>query len=111
MKYIVLEYSVLDNDEISNSAKLLYGYIVGLSQNDKGCCFATTKALCDLMNMKKRNLLYCLNELKKFNYISSTVIKNKRYITPTINKFMEIRDKAVKNGIDLFDYDWLSDSE
>ena len=109
MKFIVLEYDVLDNENLTNTEKLLYGYIVALSQNDKGCCFASNQILCELLKLKPRQLKYCLATLKKYNYISTNIIKNKRYITPTINKFIEMRDKENKKNIDLFDYDWLNE--
>ena len=110
MKFIVLEYSVLENESLTNTEKLLYGYIVSLSQNDKGCCFASNEILCTLIGLKERQLKYCLSHLKKFNYISTSVIKGKRYITPTINKFLEDRDKENKKIIiDYEDYDWLGE--
>lgn len=116
-KFIVIEYDVLDNVELSHAEKILYGYIVALSQNEQGICFASTKKLCNLMGLKERQLLYCLATLKKFNYISTTVIQNnRRIIKPTINSFIEKRikdnDEKIKNKkLDLFDYDWLDDED
>lgn len=107
-KYVVIEYEVLDNPNLTNTEKILYGYIVALSQNEKGCCFMKTSRLCEIMNLKERQLRYCLAKLKKFNYISLTVIKNKRYITPTINKFMSNREKE-NDKIQLIDYNWLDE--
>lgn len=111
MKFIVLEYDVLDNENLTNTEKLLYGYIVALSQNDKGYCFASTQILCNLMKITPRHLKKCISNLKKYNYISTTIIKNKRYITPTINRFLQEREELNKKNIDLFDYDWLNDHE
>lgn len=116
-KFIVIEYDVLDNVELSNAEKILYGYIVALSQNEQGICFASTRKLSELMGIKERQLLRCLAKLKSFNYISTTVINNnKRIIKPTINKFIEKRikdnDEKIKNKkLDLFDYDWLDDED
>lgn len=113
MKFVVLEYDVLDCEELTNTEKLLYGYIVALSQNNKGCCFASNDVLCQMMNLSKSQLKRCLSTLKKYNFISSIIIKNKRYITPTINKFLEMRYKNNKNKdlTDLFDYNWLDEEE
>ena len=109
MKFIVLEYDVLDNENLTNTEKLLYGYIVALSQNDKGYCFASTQALCELMRLKPRQLKYCLSNLKRYNYISIVIEKNKRYITPSINKFLQQRKEENSQKVDLFDYNWLEE--
>lgn len=111
-KFIIIEFDILDNPDLTNTEKILYGYIAALSKNEYGCCFMKTSSLCKLVNLKERQLLYCLNKLKKFNYITTTVIKNKRYITPTINKFIEEREKINKNlsiNPELENYNWLED--
>ncbi len=112
-RFIVIEYDVLDNAELSNAEKILYGYIVALSQNEKGYCYASTEKLAKLLGVKKRQLLYCLATLKKFNYISTTVVNNNhRIIKPTINSFIESREKENENKRpDIFDYNWLEDEE
>lgn len=109
-KYIVIESDVFLNSNLTNTEKILYGHIVALSQNDKGCCFMSTENLCKLMNIKKRQLNYSLAKLKSFNYISTLVIKNKRYITPTINKFLDNRKNENKEK-EFFDYDWLNEEK
>lgn len=104
--FIVIESAVLLNENLKHSDKLLYGYIVAFSRIT-GYCYLSTKRLCELMGLKERQIRYCLSRLKKFNYITIDVIKNKRLITPSINKFISDREK--KNKIDLYDYDWLNE--
>lgn len=112
VRLVPVEREVLENMELTNTEKILYSYIVLLSQNEKGCCFMGSTKLSELVGITKRHLRRCIARLKKFNYISCTVIKNKRYITPTINEFLESRSKANKvEKIELFDYDWLNDEE
>ena len=64
---------------MKNTEKVLYGFIVALSKN-KGYCYMKTENLCKLVNVKPRQLRRCLLKLKKFNYIATDVIKNKRII-------------------------------
>lgn len=111
-KFIVIEYDILDNDKLSNTEKIVYAYIVALS-HDRGYCYSNNEYLCKLTKLKKRQLQYCLANLKNFNYISTTVIKNKRIITPTINNFINNRDEENENKskLNLIDYNWLEDSE
>ena len=109
-KFIVIEYDVLDNDKLSNTEKIVYAYIVALS-HDKGYCYSTNEYLCKLTKLKLRQLQYCLANLKRFNYISYSVIKNKRIITPTINSFIDYRESNNQNKEPMYDYDWLNESE
>lgn len=116
-RFIVIEYDVLNNKELTSSEKILYGYILALSHNKDGFCYATTKKLAKYINTSERQVMRYLKDLNKFNYISTTVINNnRRIITPTIYEYIKERDKEnyerIKaNKIDLFDYNWLEDEE
>ena len=48
---------------------------------------------------------------RKFNYISTSVVNNNhRIIKPTINSFIENREKENENKRpDIFDYNWLEE--
>lgn len=112
-KFIVIEWDVLECRDLTNTEKVLYGYIVALSQKN-GYCFASNNILCDLVGIKKRQLIYCLLKLQKLNFIliKKEKIKDKsiRIIKPTINQFIEYRDKQnKKHKKELIDYDWLND--
>lgn len=110
-KYVVIEFDILNNEKLSNTEKILYGFITVLASNSPKGCFASTKYLCDLMKLKPRQLKNCLANLKKFNYITCRIVKNKRYIVPTINQFLDHREKTNEQQQQLFDYDWLNDSD
>lgn len=112
-KFIVIEYDVLECKQLSNTEKVLYGYIVALSQKH-GCCFASNNILCELVGIKKRQLIYCLLKLQKLNFIlikkECLNEKTKRIIKPTINQFIEYRDKQnTKKEKELIEYDWLNE--
>lgn len=105
--FVALETDVLLDQRLTSTEKILYSIICALANNTTKCCYASNKYICRLINLNKRQLVYCLNKLKQLNYISVTIINgNKRKITPTINKFLEIRNEKIKN-IQLIDYDWL----
>lgn len=109
VRLVPVEREVLENMELTNTEKILYAYIVLLSQNEQGHCFMKTKKLGELVGIKERQLFYCLNRLKNFNYISTHVIKNKRYIKPTIQNFIDSRAEQNKaHQVNLIDCDWLN---
>ena len=106
--FIAIETDVLLDKRLTSTEKILYSIICALANNTTKSCFANNKYICKLINLNKRQLVYCLNKLKKLNYIT-VVIKdgNKRQITPTINSFLSLRNEKIKN-IQLIDYDWLN---
>lgn len=105
--FVALETDVLLDKQLTSTEKILYSIICALANNSTKCCYASNNYICKLINLNKRQLIYCLNKLKKLNYISITIIHgNKRKIKPTINNFLEIRNKKMKN-IQIIDYDWL----
>lgn len=116
-KFIVLEYDLLECESLNNTDKILYGFIVALSQNIYGSCFASSDTLCSLVGLKERQLYYSLAKLKKYNFISiyyeKKDEKKTRFIKPTINQFIEIREKENKKvkRQELIDYDWLTEEE
>lgn len=107
-KFIVIEFDVLNNEKLTNTEKILYGFICVLAQNNKSGCFASTQYLCEITKLKPRQLKYCLAHLKELNYIKIKIVKNRRFIVPTINEFIEKRAQANKN-IQLLDYNWLEE--
>lgn len=109
MKFILIELEILDNESLTNTDKIVYGYIVALSQN-KGYTYIKIEKLSKITHLSVRQLNRCIAKLIYFNYISQTVVKKTRYLQPTINQFIAEREKKNEN-IQLFDYDWLNDVE
>ena len=116
-KFIVLEYDLLECESLNNTDKILYGFIVALSQNIYGSCFAATETLCQLVGLKERQFYYSLSKLRKYNFISiyydKKDEKKTRFIKPTINQFIELRDKENKkiSKNELVEFDWLNGEE
>ena len=115
--FVVIENDILNNNNLTNTEKILYARIVNLS-NKSEYCFATNEYLANLMNLKTRQIQYCLARLRKYNYISITIVDNQRRIIPTIKNFIKNRDEENKHEdeinnkkIELIDYDWLNESE
>lgn len=113
---MVVEMSVMYDKRLSKTDKLLYSFICALSNNEMHECYARTETICEVVDIKKRQLQYSLANLAKYNYILLYRRHGKRYIKPTINKFIEDRQKLRNNKIasmqlDLFNYDWLNDEE
>ena len=109
--FIALESTVLSDKRLNKSAKLLYGYICGLSNNKYGGCTAGNQYLQAVNEFSKSQLYYYLEILKKFNYIIINRKNKLRIITPTINRFMKLRQQGRIN-FDNFDddeYDWLNE--
>ena len=116
-KFIVLEYDLLECRDLTNTDKVLYGYIVALSQNESGSCYASSERLCELVGLKERQLYYSLAKLREYKFITIENkkligLKNRRVITPTINEYIESRFKENKRKrvkVDLIEYDWLNE--
>lgn len=105
--FVTIEAAVLLNKNLTNTEKILYGYIVAFSQA-YGYCNMKNSTMCEIMNLKIRQLKYCLAKLKKYNYITTVIKNNVRYITPTINRFIETREKTNKL-INWVEYNWLEE--
>ena len=111
--FLVVEMSVMLDKRLGKTDKLLYGIICALSNNPMHECYASTEKLCDIVDIKERQFQYSLAKLVKFNYVISYRKRGKRYIKPTINRFIEDRQKMKNNKqLDIFNqFDWLNDIE
>lgn len=110
MNYIVIELDILDNEALTNTDKIVYGYIVALSQQ-KGYTYIKIEKLAQITHLSVRQLNRCISKLIYFNYINQNIIKKTRYLQPAINRFIATREKDNENKInDLFDYDWLNEN-
>lgn len=107
--FVAIESDVLLDKSLTNTDKIVYGVIGALSNNKYCACYATNEYICQLVNVEKRQLKYCLKNLKKYNYIIVEITKNKRLIKPTVNRFLQERRHSNNNtNDDVFYYDWLN---
>lgn len=86
--YVTLQNEVLEDDTVSNRAKLLYAFIESLS-HQKGYCFATNKFFAANFKVSKRTINRHLVELKKANYVRMEIVTEEngnrlRYIYPLL---------------------------
>lgn len=80
---------VLADKNLSHSEIILYSIIVRLSQNSEKKCYASNKALADILRCSKSSINKYLDKLTKHGYIKRTLHYvegtkqiDKRYITP-----------------------------
>ena len=64
--YLKLNSNLVEIPNLSPRAKLLYGYIVSLSQQN-GYCFATNAFFMKKLSVCERTVTRTIAELKKFN--------------------------------------------
>ena len=103
--FIIIEKDILIDKRLSDKEKIVYSIICSLSNNIQKSCYANNKYLCNLSNIKKRQLQNILLHLKELNYIVINENNQKRIITPTINRFLKER-----NNFNLDDYtNWLDE--
>lgn len=68
--YLKLNSNLVEIPNLSPRAKLLYGYIVSLTQQN-GYCFATNAFFMKKLSVCERTVTRTITELKKLNLISS----------------------------------------
>lgn len=90
--FIIIEKEILLDKRLTDKEKIVYSLICSLANNNKKCCYARNKYLCELSNLKMRQLQNILNHLKKLKYINIDYINYKRVIIPVINQFLIERD-------------------
>lgn len=88
--YVTLQNDLLENDSLSERAKLLYAYIESLS-HQKGFCFATNRFFATHFKVSKRTINRHLVELKKANYVKTETVTEEngnrlRYIYPLLRQ-------------------------
>ena len=69
--YLKLNSGLVEMPNLSPRAKLLYGYIVSLSQKN-GYCYATNAFFISKLKVSERTVTRTLTELRKAKLISST---------------------------------------
>ena len=86
--YVTLQNEVLENDTLTERAKLLYAFIESLS-HQKGYCFATNKFFATNFKVSKSTINRHLVELKNANYVRMETVTEEngnrlRYIYPLL---------------------------
>ena len=110
--YVTLQNKVLENDTLTERAKLLYAFIESLSHQN-GFCFATNKFFATNFKVSKSTINRHLVELKNANYVRMETVTEEngnrlRYIYPllwqggtpktAIPPCQERRDPHAKDG-------------
>jgi len=67
-KYIKIPMVIVSDKNISNSAKILYGYVLLLSHLN-GYCYATNRKLSKFLGTTSRTITKLIKELKDRDYI------------------------------------------
>lgn len=110
--YVTLESDLIFDCRINSTTKILYAIISSYSNNKNGFCYLNHKKLMELVNLKKRQFYYCLNDLKKYKYISTKKINNRVYLMPVINILIENRlSEPNVEKKEIYEYDWLNNLE
>lgn len=84
MGCIVLDDSIVKNNSINSTDKLVYGVIKALT-NNKGYCYASNDYISKKVNLSKRTITKSISNLRKANYIRVETINYQRNIYLTNN--------------------------
>lgn len=76
---MIFEDTMLKDDSINSTDKLIYG-IIGVLSNNKGYCYANNDYLSKQLNLSKRTITNSIGKLKKARYIKVENEKNIRKI-------------------------------
>ena len=106
--YVSIESTVLLDQDLTNTDKIVYGVISVFSMNKDGYCYLRKNKIAELCNIKKRQLLYCLTRLIKKQYLIRKIVNDKVYLMPTTNAVIRMREEK-KIPVEFFDYDWLNE--
>ncbi len=85
MGCIVLDDSIVKNNSINSTDKLVYGVIKALT-NNKGYCYASNDYISKKINLSKRTITKSISNLRKANYIRVETINYQRNIYLTNNE-------------------------
>ena len=108
--YAVVESYVLYDKRLTSTEKIMYALIVALSQQ-RGYCYANIEHFTKVLNIKRRCVYLCIENLIKCNYITRSKKNNRTVLITTNQIFMQYRDNHTEQMQAIFDYDYLSENE
>jgi len=107
--FAMIPSEILENQELSDGAKLVYARISSLC-GIEGYCYASNKYLSGLFKEKdERQVRRYIRELKEKNYVE-VVIKNSNKRIIKLPK-LSIPQRKTNEKIDIPDYNWLEDDQ
>ena len=85
MNYIMIPYSVLENNKLNSTDKLLIGIINSLATNTN-YCYASNEYLSKKLNISRRAISKSLSKLRQENFIKIKVENHQRkiYLTSSV---------------------------
>ena len=95
---------VLELDSVTGNEMLLLSYIIGLSNNERGC-YATNKHLGDRLGLSKGRISEMVSSLFNKGLITYQIFKNKgneRGIFPNIDTYKEKPVHPIPGNIDTY---------
>jgi len=95
--YSVIPTEIMLSNDLSSTAKILYGVISSLT-NEKGYCWASNDYLGSLLNISSKTASLLIKELSDYGYIQSNVEKNykRKIFLGGITKMFRGYNKNVK---------------
>lgn len=109
--YVVIEATILENEYLSSSDKIVYATISALSNNKDGYCYLTYKSLSNKLKIQERQLYYSIKRLKEQNYLITCKKGQRTFLMPSTSALIRARQLEPKKYKELFSYDWLDDNE
>ena len=98
--YVVIPMPIYDDETLKDSAKLLYGLISSLI-NEEGYCFASNEYLAKKRKTTPQNISRLLNELEKKEYIviiylrDGAIVKNRKiYINSRLTEMLTVNQNV-----------------
>ena len=103
--YVVIPMPIFDDNDLKDSAKLLYGLISSLINKD-GYCFASNEYLANKRKTTPQNISRLLNQLEKKGYIiliyvrDGSVVKNRKiYVSSPLTEMLMAVNQNVKTTV------------
>ena len=101
--YMVIPSVVMLDQELSLSAKMLYG-VITWKCNQKAFCWLTNRSLGEALGLSQKRVSALLSDLERRGHIETELIRDeetgqvlKRYIYPVVKSSKGLADPILKN--------------